>query len=68
LWLAATLLKVLLWLVPTPMTVTAATAMSAAINPYSIAVTPDSSLISLVKNACIGFSMRFNAHRVTREF
>src|SRR5262249_26054185 len=55
--LAATLLKVPLRLVPTvPMIVTAAKAISAAISPYSIAVTPDSSLISLVKNACIDFS------------
>src|SRR5262249_45791824 len=43
--LAATLLKVPLKLVPTvPMMVMAATAISAAISPYSIAVTPLSSL------------------------
>src|SRR6516162_2677074 len=58
--LAATLLKVPLRLVPTvPIIVTAATAMSAAIRPYSIAVTPASSRASFVKNTRIGFSLRF---------
>jgi len=55
--LVATVLKVLLRLPPTvPMMVTAATAISAAISPYSIAVTPGSSWISLVKKARAGFS------------
>src|SRR5271166_3905516 len=59
--LVLTVLKVLLRLVPTVvMIVTAATAISAAIRPYSIAVTPDWSATSLVKNARIGFSCRFD--------
>ena len=49
--LAATLLNVPLRLVPTvPMMVMAATAISAAINPYSIAVTPLSSLTRQERN------------------
>ena len=44
-------LKVVLRLVPTRLNAAiAATAINAAINPYSIAVTPDSSLMTLVKN------------------
>ena len=59
--LAATLLKVLLRLVPTVvMIVTAATAIRAAISPYSTAVTPVSSPISFVKNARIGFFLWFD--------
>ena len=47
---AAAWLKVPLRLVPrVPMMVKAATAISAAISPYSIAVTPDSSLIIFLK-------------------
>jgi hypothetical protein len=46
----ATLLKVLLRLVPTAVKAAiAATAINAAINAYSIAVTPDSSLISFIR-------------------
>jgi len=59
--LVATLLKVLLRLVPTVvMMVTAATAIRAAISPYSTAVTPVSSPISFVKNARIGFFLWFD--------
>lgn len=55
--LVGTVLKVLLRLPPTvPIMVTAATAISAAISPYSVAVTPGSSWISLVKKARVGFS------------
>jgi hypothetical protein len=56
--LAATLLKVVLRLVPTVVImVTAATAISAAINPYSTAVTPVSSSISFANSARIGSSL-----------
>jgi hypothetical protein len=55
------LLKVPLRLVPSiPMMLMAATAISAAISPYSIAVTPALSLISFQKNARNGFSRWFN--------
>jgi hypothetical protein len=55
--LAATWLKVPLKLVPTvPMMVTAATAMSAAINPYSIAVTPRLSVIKQRRDINVGIS------------
>jgi len=48
---AATLLKVVLRLVPTdPMMAMATTTIIAAISAYSIAVTPDSSLISFVNS------------------
>lgn len=48
--LLATVLKVLLRSVPTSVKAPiAATAINAAINAYSIAVTPDSSLIRLIK-------------------
>jgi hypothetical protein len=58
--LAATLLNVLLRLVPTVVImVTAATAIRAAISPYSTAVTPVSSSISFVKNARIDFRLWF---------
>ena len=48
------MLKVVLRFVPTvPITVTAATAINAAIKPYSIAVAPRSSLISRVRKVYI---------------
>jgi hypothetical protein len=53
--LAATVLKVLLRLVPTRVKAAiAATAINAAINAYSIAVTPDSSLTKFVRSLCNG--------------
>jgi hypothetical protein len=53
----ATVVKVPVRLVPTvPITVTAATAISAAMRPYSIAVTPDWFLRSFVKAASTAVS------------
>ena len=58
--LLATRLKVLVRLLPRDVIAAmAAIATSAAISPYSIAVTPASSWISFLNNACIGFSWRF---------
>jgi hypothetical protein len=55
---AAMALNVVLRLVPTRVKAAiAATAINAAINAYSIAVTPDSSLTKFVKSLRNGFSL-----------
>jgi hypothetical protein len=63
----ATLLKVPVILVPrVVIAATAATAIKAAINPYSIAVTPDSSLIRFMKSVRKRFLLRFRKQRTQK--
>src|SRR5581483_10588470 len=64
----ATVLNVELRLVPTvPITVTAATAIRAAIRPYSIAVTPSSLLNSLFNVANIRVSLPGRRPKFARQ-